>query len=904
MNRLFALLALFCLAPLGALAGEQVSVQLIWKHQFEFAAFYAAQEQGYYRDAGLEVAIREGGPGIDAVKEVVEGRADFAVGTSALVVERYEGKPLVVLATLMQHSPIALLARRKNGVASVLDLAGKPVAVDAHSRDEIDAYLRASGIPVAQIKLIEQTDWTLGSLDQGREAAKVVYVSNEPFLIRGREHEYLLLTPRSAGIDLFGNVLYSSEALLRQRPETVRAFREATLKGLVYALAHSGEIADLILASYNTQNKSRAHLLFEADQIRELTRPDIVEPGYMSPGRWRHVVEVYAQQKKMPADFDLAGFLYNPTPPQTPAWVRWALLAALVGMLVALAVVARVRAFNHKLLREINERRQAETALQASEAKYRELVDNANAIILRMAPDGTVTYFNEVAEKLFGYSSREVLGRHVVGTIVPEIESGSRRDLNDLIAAVLAEPGNYAENENENITRDGRRVWVRWANRVILDAREHPVGVLSIGHDITSQHKLELELAEYRNRLEEQVQARTVELVAARQEAEQLARVKSEFLANMSHEIRTPLNGVLGFAQIGLRASDGRGKAQDYFSKIIDSGKLLLAVINDILDFSKLDAGQLKVEARPYVLEKVLRESLDLLRERAEAKGLSLVLEISPDLPAQCVGDALRLQQVLLNLLSNAVKFTEHGQVALHASVATHRDGEQLVFAVRDSGIGISPEQQARLFTAFSQADTSTTRRYGGTGLGLAISKRLVELMGGEISLESQAGVGSTFRVRLPCLRPSLPTPPPAVPGTGATAPTALAPQLAGLRLLVAEDNEVNQMLLRELLADEGCTLHLAADGQQAVDAVRKAGWGAYDLVLMDVQMPVMNGLEATRAIHAIDPELPVVGQTGHALAEEREKCLLAGMVEQLSKPLDPDLLVATVRKWARRSGA
>ncbi len=774
MNLLLASLVLFCFALPVAQAGERVSVQLIWKHQFEFAAFYAAQEQGYYRDAGLEVAIREGGPGIDGVKEVLEGRADFGVGTSALVVERHKGKPVVVLAALMQHSPIALLARRKNGVASVLDLAGKPVAVDAHSHDEIEAYLRASGMPAAQIKLIEQTDWTLVSLDQGREAAKAVYVSNEPFLIRGREHEYLLLTPRSAGIDLFGNVLFSHEAFVKRRPETVKAFREATLKGLVYALAHSGKVSDLILARYNTQGKSRAHLLFEAEQIRELTRPDIVEPGYMSVGRWHHVVEVYASQHKMPADFDLAGFLYDPAPPQIPAWVRWALAAALTGMLAALAVVVRARAYNRKLQREINERKQAETALQASEAKYR-------------------------------------------------------------------------------------------------------------------------------NRLEEQVEARTVELVAARREAEQLARVKSEFLANMSHEIRTPLNGVLGFAQVGLRASDGRGKSQEYFARIIDSGRLLLVVINDILDFSKLDAGQLKVEARPYVLEKVLRESLGLLRERAEAKGLALTLEISPGLPAQCVGDALRLQQVLLNLLSNAVKFTEHGEVALHASVATHREGEQLVFALRDSGIGISPEQQARLFTAFSQADTSTTRRYGGTGLGLAISKRLVELMGGGISLDSQAGVGSTFRVHLPCLRPSLPTPAPAVPGAGATAPTAPAPQLAGLRLLVAEDNEVNQMLLRELLGDEGCTLSLAVDGQQAVDAVRQAGPGAYDLVLMDVQMPVMNGLEATRAIHAIDPGLPVVGQTGHALAEEREKCLLAGMIETLSKPLDPDQLVETIRKWARR---
>jgi PAS domain S-box-containing protein len=893
---------LFLVFP-NAWATADVSVQLIWKHQFEFAAFYAAKQQGYYRDAGLDVTIREGGPGVDAVKEVTAGRADFGVGTSGLIVERYLGQRVVVLAAMMQHSPIALLARRGSGVNSVLDLAGRPVSVDAHDRDEIEAYLRASGIPAARIKLIEQVDWTLASLDQGREAAKVIYVSNEPFLIQGRAHEYLLLTPRSAGIDLFGNVLFSSETQVAQRPETVKAFREATLKGLVYALAHPEEVTDLILARYNTQNKSRAHLLFEAAQINKLTRPDIVDPGYMGNGRWRHVVEVYASQNKMPADFNLDGFLYDPNPAPVPVWLLWSLAAALAGMLLALVGVARVRAYNQKLQREIEEREQAQSALRASEAKYRELVDNANAIILRMAPDGTVTYFNEVAEKVFGYAAADILGKHVVGSIVPDIESGSRRDLSELIEAILADPMHFAENENENITRDGRRIWVRWANRVICDARQSPIGVLSIGHDITAQHRLEMELAEYRDRLEEQVQARTSELVAARQEAEALARVKSEFLANMSHEIRTPMNGVLGFAQLGLRASEGRGKAREYFARIIDSGKLLLGVINDILDFSKLDAGKLKVETVPFTLEPALREPVDLLRAQAESKGVALVLERAPDLPERCVGDPLRLQQVLLNLLSNAVKFTEQGRVSLSAKVVTDQAGTALLFAVRDSGIGMTPEQRERLFIAFNQADTSTTRRYGGTGLGLVISKRLVALMGGEISVESRLGDGSTFQVRLPYH----PAPPPArevvaEPLAAASPRRERPPQLRGLRLLVAEDNVVNQMLLRELLGEEACLLTLVENGQEAVDAVRAAGRGGFDLVLMDVQMPVMNGLDATRAIHALDPELPIVGQTGHALEAERVKGLEAGMVEQLSKPLDPDLLVATVRKWARRA--
>ena len=477
------------LAAVDPRATEPATVQLNWKHQFEFAAFYAAQAQGYYRQAGLDVTIREGGPGIDSVKEVSAGRADFGIGTSALVVDRYRGVPVVALATLMQHSPIGLLALRKNGINSVHDLAGRPVAVDPHDRDEIEAYLLASGIPRNRIDLVDQIDWTLDSLDQGVVAAKVVYLSNEPYLIRGREHEYLLLTPRSAGIDLFGNMLFTTEAMVKSRPQVVMAFREATLKGLVYALAHPDELADLILSQYNSQDKSRDHLLFEAEQIRELTRPDIVEPGYMSPGRWGHAVEVYAGQGKLPGDFDLSGFIYDATPPETPAWLIWTVAGLLLVLSAAVIVLVKLRSLNRTLQREIVERTQAEQALQASEAKYRELVENANAIILRMGLDGTVTYFNEFAERFFGYQADEIIGRHVLGTIVPERESDSDRDLSDMVAAILAHPERFEHNENENMTRDGRRVWVRWANMVIVDEQQRPIGISCIGQDITESRK-------------------------------------------------------------------------------------------------------------------------------------------------------------------------------------------------------------------------------------------------------------------------------------------------------------------------------------------------------------------------------------------------------------------------------
>lgn len=230
-----SILASLLISPFAS-AANRVRVQLNWKHQFEFAAFYAADAQGYYRQAGLEVTILEGGPGIDTVKAVTEGRADFGVGASDLVVDRFQGKPVVALATLMQHSPTGLLALRSQGSNSVHDLADRPVAVDPHNRGEIEAYLLATGIPSNHIKLVDQMDWPLDSLKHGQVAAKVLYISNEPFWIRGHEHDYLLLTPRSAGIDLFGNMLFSQQTLVKTRPDLVKAFRKATLQGLAYAL--------------------------------------------------------------------------------------------------------------------------------------------------------------------------------------------------------------------------------------------------------------------------------------------------------------------------------------------------------------------------------------------------------------------------------------------------------------------------------------------------------------------------------------------------------------------------------------------------------------------------------------------------------------------------------------------
>ncbi len=404
-----------------------------------------------------------------------------------------------------------------------------------------------------------------------------------------------------------------------------------------------------------------------------------------------------------------------------------------------------------------------------------------------------------------------------------------------------------------------------------------------------SRKQTEAELTEHQIHLEELVSTRTAELVAARNEAERLARVKSEFLANMSHEIRTPLNAVLGMSRIGLRNA-GNQPCREHFQHIQDSGQHLLGIINDILDLSKLDAGRIKLETHPFQLVPAVEQAVNLVAGHAREKGLSLSTNLGADLPTWVSGDSLRLRQVLANLLSNAVKFTHQGGVTL----AVSREGQTTLFTVTDTGIGINPEQMARLFTPFEQADSSTTRKYGGTGLGLAISHNLATLMGGEITVQSVPGKGSSFTLRLP-----LPVSVPSIPAITEHHHHALpgAKRFAGLRVLAAEDVEVNRLILEDLLVHEGAQVQFAVNGKEALERLEEAGVSAFDVVLMDIQMPLMDGHEAARRIRDLSPGLPVIGLTAHALPEERQRCLDSGMLERVTKPIDIEVLVDAISR-------
>jgi two-component system sensor histidine kinase/response regulator len=448
-------------------------------------------------------------------------------------------------------------------------------------------------------------------------------------------------------------------------------------------------------------------------------------------------------------------------------------------------------------------------------------------------------------------------------------------------------------------TASGMLLWVRTQGR----AEQHEgrtIRLVGTFQDITGRKKAEAELVQHRHHLEELVLSRTAELSQARDDAEAANRAKSIFLANMSHELRTPMNGIMGMTDLALhRATDPR--QIDWLKKSQGAAKHLLDVINDILDISKIESDRLTLEEKDFSLVTAIRDAMHMKDSQAQTKGLRLSWHIDPALPEQLRGDAFRLRQILLNFTGNAIKFSEHGEITVRASVAEEDIHSVLLkIEVTDQGIGISPEQQARLFHAFTQADGSMTRKYGGTGLGLIISRRIARLMGGDAGVISQEGRGSTFWATVR-LRRAADTPPSVTVEAAEPAHAALARQFAGIRVLLAEDEPVNREVISSLLEYAGLAPDLATDGQQAVEMARRGGYG---LILMDVQMPVMNGLDATRVIRRLPgmAKIPILALTANAFAEDRDLCLAAGMDAHIGKPVEPDALCAIVFHWLRTS--
>jgi PAS domain S-box-containing protein len=554
-------------------------------------------------------------------------------------------------------------------------------------------------------------------------------------------------------------------------------------------------------------------------------------------------------------------------------------------------------AFAIEFIEQEQQRQQSDEKLRASEARYRMLAENTSDVIWQMdVASGRFTYVSPSVQRLRGYTPEEVMALPPSMALTPESarEVGERMPLHLASFQANNESIQSWVSELDQPHRDGHIVPTEVVTTFLRDAQTGALTVLGVSRDITARRRAEEALIEERNSLARRVNERTADLSRANSELARAVQAKDEFLANMSHELRTPLNAILALSESLLEQFRGplNQRQQESLRNIETTGRHLLALINDILDLSKVESGRLELHSDIVVIADVCETSLLFVKELAIKKQLQLAFQLS-DQTAIMRADPKRLKQMLVNLLSNAVKFTEPGgRVCLE--VNTDAEAGVIRFAIEDTGIGIPSAELARLFQPFIQLDSSLSRQHEGTGLGLALVRRLAEMHGGSVSVQSEVGKGSCFLLALPY---HAPTPPEATNGPAPLPITAAEPPPAAVRILLAEDNEINIIAIGDYLQDRGYHVAVAHNGREALDMVAVS---RPDVILMDIQMPDMDGLEATRRLRAMPNyvDTPIIALTALAMPGDRERCLAAGANEYLTKPVSLKGLVTTIQRW------
>ncbi len=894
---------------------DKIILQLKWFHQFQFAGYYAAIEKGYYEEAGIQVILKEGKPGVSFTDEVVSQNADYGIDMPILLLERDKGKPIVVLAAIFQHSPEILITRKDSGLSSPHDLIGKQVMLRPKGNIESRAMFINEGIPLENVNILDHS-WNIHDLIEGRVEASAGYITDRPFMLQRLSVPHIIIRPVTYGVDFYGDCLFTSENEIKEHPKRVKAFFDATIRGWDYAMKHPEELIDIIINKYSTRLSKEA-LLFEAETMQELIQPKFIEIGYMNPGRWKHIGDTFVKLGMLTPDYSLDGFLFDPNPQDYSRIKKivWSLIAT-VGFVLICAII--LLTYNRKLNRkffertkhlsdEIENRKQADRELGKSEAHMRTLIETIPDLIWLKDSDGVYLACNPKFERFFGAKQADIVGKTDYDFINKELADFFSKKDKEAMAA-----GKPSMNEEEiTYADDGHKEILETVKTPMFDQEGNLIGVLGIARDITDRKHIELKLEKHQKNLEGLVAERTKELEQSKYKAEIANLSKSEFLANMSHEIRTPMNAVLGMNRLALEYASAPEQRR-YLEIAQSSAESLLSLINDILDLSKIEAGQLDLNEEPFDLNTVLDKVIKTIEFKTQEKGLELTL-LPIELHTALKGDENRLRQILLNLLGNAAKFTNIGGISIEVEELSQNETEiDLQFRISDTGIGLTSEAQSHIFNQFTQADSSVTRKFGGTGLGLSICKKLTELLGGKIWVESELGKGSTFTftVCYPKCNINL------VRSNSSDSEKVF---LSPLNILLVEDNQFNRHLAQIVLEKEGHTVICAENG---VEALEKLSVDNFDIILMDVQMPKLDGIETTMLIRECENKvtissknhqkllgriqnnisgkrIPIIAMTAHAMSDDRRKCIEAGMDDYVTKPFEPEKIFAIMSRVA-----
>jgi PAS domain S-box-containing protein len=816
----------------GALAAATpVTLQLKYFHQFQFAGYYAAQDRGYYREAGLDVRIAEGAPGLRPAEEVASDRAQYGVADSSLLLAWAAGTPVVVLGVVFQHSPAVLLVRRQGAEGGMQALAGRRVMMGPEDA-EITAFLRREGLPPERLAVVPHS-FRIQDFIDGRVDAYSAYLTSEPYHLDRAGVLYQAYPPRSAAIDFYGDNLFTSEKELHDHPDRVKAFRAASLRGWQYAMEHPEEVVDLILRRYGSRS-SRGQLLYEAQQTATLLQADQVELGYMNPNRWRRIADTYAELGMIAPGLPLTGFEYRPAPPPDLTWLLWAAAAALAMGIGGFTW--QVHRANARLRQELGERRRAEQALQASDRQLRTMLRTAMDAVWLVDSEGRIREANDTAGRMLGMTRRDLLGTRVADIdAVPEPEAVAGQ-----LARIRAR--GYDVFPMVHRRRDGSTFPVEIAATYQPDSGQFVAYV----RDVTERRQAE---QVQRNLETELLQAQKMESLGS-------------LAGGVAHDMNNVLAAIQAVTQTLVHARTGDRDLMAPLATIEKAAERGRDLVKGLTDFARKDLR----EPEWLDLNALVRDEADILR-RTTLQKVDLVLDLQDPLPA-VQGERGPLAGALMNLCVNAVDaMPRGGTLTLRTLVLAEG---QVGLEVADTGEGMSRDVQEHALEPFF-----TTKPFGrGTGLGLASVYATVKAHGGTVAIQSELGRGTSVRVQLPAgRRPEAPAP--------AQRPDTLA--TGSLRILLVDDDELIRESVPELVAYQGHRVEVAPGGREALKLL-KAGLEV-DMVILDQNMPGMTGTETLAGIRRLRPGLPVLLATGH-LEEEVAAVLRAdGRALSLAKP-------------------
>ena len=865
---LFVLLFFF-----QAIAGNDddlrpVTLQLPWHHQFQFAGYYAAKQQGYYHQAGFDVTIRAGEPGLWPLEEVVDGRAQYGVARSAVLLHYLKGEPVVALAAIFQHSAHIFLARKDSGIATPQDLVGRRVMLlPGDDAAEHLATLKSEGVDPEQLNIISSS-FDINDLISGKTDAFNAYISNEPYLLEEQNVESVIIRPSTYGIDFYGDTLFSSEHEVTENPDQVKAFREASLKGWLYALSHREEIISLLKEKYQVK-KSLNHLRFEANAIEKLVMADLVEIGHMNTGRWQHMADTYVKLGMAEPGYSLEKFIFDHDPPADYSRFLtffYLILACFVGVAVLLLVL-----FNRRLNKVLAERtdnlQTTEKALATSEELYQVIFDNTPVGVGLISFDGSIYELNNKALEISGYSREEALQRNVVDLY---------QDPNDreLLMEKVKKEGFVTGVPCQMKRKDGTPFDGRFTSVIVRVDGE--AKMLSMLEDVTLQHEIEAEKAKIELSLQRMQKMEAIGLMAG----------------GVAHDLNNILSGIVSYPELILMQLPEESPLRKSVQEIHNSGKRAAAVVADLLTVARGVASAKECHNLNDLLSECLQSS-ECQQLKMLYGNVICSANLDPNLD-NIACSPVHIKKCLMNLITNAAEsikgegcidiFTRNEIVE---SGAEHRHGlapgDYVVVSVSDNGPGISEKDKEHIFEPFY---TKKVMGRSGTGLGLAVVWNTMQDHHGAIGLESSEK-GTVFELYFPaCYRE--------VGEDGKTvAPEDI--QGHGQLVLIIDDEHQQRDIATQMLESLEYETHAVESGEDAIEYLRDH---TADLLLLDMIMdPGINGRETFERIIEIYPEQKAIIVSGFAVTDEVKAAQKKGAGAYIKKPYSIEKIGIAIKK-------